>query len=114
MICYIVLRLFSSDTFFYVRLRTYCMLNTRQRTSLRVLSTPYVYTYRSRKPSTGNQPLYSSSYRLPRHKREYRPSMVKLTQPNFYVLVQLAAMSSVETEHLNKRHLNCHVYTGKY
>ena len=33
-------------------------------------------------------------------------------------LVQLAAMLSVETEHLNKRHVNCHVYsvqyTGKY
>ena len=39
--CMYILRLFSSDPFFYVRLRS--MLNTRQWTSLRVLSTPYVY-----------------------------------------------------------------------
>ena len=29
-----------------------------------------------------------------------------------FTFVQLAAMLSVETEHLNKRHLNCHVHTG--
>ena len=34
---------------------------------------------------------------------------VKVFQPNFYMcLVQLI---SVETEHLNKRHINCHAYS---
>ena len=37
--------MFSSASFFYVRLRTY-MLNTRQWTSLRVLSTPFLYVGR--------------------------------------------------------------------
>ena len=41
-------------TYVYVR-----VLNTRQWTSLRILSTPYVYVGR-KKHSTGNQPLQSA------------------------------------------------------
>ena len=46
----------SRFTYVYVRI-----LNTRQWTSLRVLSTPYVYVGR-KKRSTGNQPLQMLNY----------------------------------------------------